>query len=711
MRLFKLLTLLLLVGNLPMMASNSIPLTSIPLKIDSEDYIDSLLSAYPKQLDEVVVVGFKQDKSYQLSPQSASSLSASFLERENFNNIKDITAVVPNLYMPDYGSKLTSPIYIRGIGNKTGTPAIGLYIDGIPYFQQSTFDFNLHQIEQIDVLKGPQGTLYGRNTMGGVIDVNTKSPLSKQGTDLRFTGGNYNHYILSANHALLLKEDMGLSLSASYNYDGGYYDNEFLNKKADESDAVTGRIRYDWRINSNWLLKIISSFDYTNQGGYPYAKYNTETHKISPIRYDGDSSYRRLISSSGINLQYTGTYIKVNSQSSFQYYTDHQRIDQDFSEKPLNFTKQDQQQHMASEEITIKSAINSKYNWLFGAFGFYQKIKNDVNVDFIPQKYQVEKNYNIPTYGIALYHQSTWNDILIEGLSANAGLRFDYEHAENTFNSFRNTESQQTPTGEFTHKLRFNQITPKFTIQYLTKTEQNFYGTITRGYKTGGFNTSFHTDKDRTYKPEYSWNYEVGAKINFFQNRLKTDIALFYIDWEDQQVAQPMPTGVGRVIRNAGKSVSKGVELGVTAQFTESFILRANYGYTKAIYKRYNYTNPKDNQLIDFKDMNIPNLPNQTVSADASYTFRPLRYVDSIELGVTYLGTGKIYWTDNNAFHQGYYNLLNGRIAIQKNQIGISLWAKNITNTIYASYCFMTNSLHGQQGRHFTIGVTFTYSF
>ena len=238
MRLFKLLTLLLLVGNLPMMASNSIPLTSIPLKIDSEDYIDSLLSAYPKQLDEVVVVGFKQDKSYQLSPQSASSLSASFLERENFNNIKDITAVVPNLYMPDYGSKLTSPIYIRGIGNKTGTPAIGLYIDGIPYFQQSTFDFNLHQIEQIDVLKGPQGTLYGRNTMGGVIDVNTKSPLSKQGTDLRFTGGNYNHYILSANHALLLKEDMGLSLSASYNYDGGYYDNEFLNKKVLSKDRT-----------------------------------------------------------------------------------------------------------------------------------------------------------------------------------------------------------------------------------------------------------------------------------------------------------------------------------------------------------------------------------------------------------------------------------------------------------------------------------------
>ena len=229
----------------------------------TEDYLDSIFSKSPYyKLDEIVIMGFKQDKSYQLSPQSAISLSEAFLESQNITNIKDITSVVSNLYMPDYGSKLTSPIYIRGIGNKTGTPSIGLYIDGIPYFQQSTFDFDMHQIKQIDVLKGPQGTLYGRNTMGGVIDVHTISPLEKQERKLTFTGGNHNHYVISTNYSLLLKPNMGLSISGSYTHNGGYFKNTFLNKKADKTDAATGRVRYDWKINQNWLLKLISSIDF-----------------------------------------------------------------------------------------------------------------------------------------------------------------------------------------------------------------------------------------------------------------------------------------------------------------------------------------------------------------------------------------------------------------------------------------------------------------
>ena len=714
MRVYSLLLMLFVLTCTELTAKPKEPLTTKndPIKTVSDDYLDSLLTSYPYKLDEIVVMGFKQDKSYQLSPQSATSLSANFLQQENIHNIKDITAVVSNLYMPDYGSKLTSPIYIRGIGNKTGTPAVGLYIDGIPYFQQSTFDFNLHEIAQIDVLKGPQGTLYGRNTMGGVIDVHTTSPLDKQGTNIRFSGGNYNNYIVSANHSLRLKENMGLAISGSYDHNGGYDYNSFLNKKADESNAATGRVRYDWQINPKLLMRIISSIDYTNQGGYPYSKLDKESGKFAPVSYDGDSSYRRLISSSGANFKYTGNGFKMNSQTSFQYYNDHQRIDQDFTEKSLNFTKQDQKQYMVSEEFTIKSDTQSKYQWLFGAFGFYQQIKNEVNVDFIPAKYVSNKNYDMPTYGVALYHQSTLNDIFIKGLSLSAGIRFDYEHARNTYSSFKVTESDITPTGDFDNKLNFKQITPKFSIQYLSPTEQNFYATVSKGYKTGGFNTSFDNSKDKSYDPEYSWNYEVGAKVNFFQNRLKADVALFYIDWEDKQVTQPMPSGVGRVIRNAGRSISKGIEAGISAQFVKDFIVRASYGYTKAYYKKYNFTE-KDGTITDFKNKRIPNLPNQTVSADASYSFRNIPGLDKLEIGLTYLGTGKIYWNDSNTFAKGYYSLLNGRIAAHRNNITLSVWSKNMTNTKYTAYCFGMgkDDLYGQEGRPFTIGGTFNYSF
>lgn len=683
-----------------------------PITNYTENELDSLLNlGDTKKLSEVVIMGFKQDKTLQLSPQSGISLNAKSIQQENLTNIKNLSGVVSNLYMPDYGSKLTSPIYIRGIGNKTGTPAVGLYIDGIPYFQQSTFDFNLHYIEQIDILKGPQGTLYGRNTMGGVIDVNTKSPLDHQGTTFSFTGGNYNAYTLSIDHSLLLRENMGLSVSGSYNFNEGFYYNNFLKKKADRTKGATGRIRYDWMINPKLYLRVISALDFTNQGGYPYAPYNGKSNTVENIAYDGDSSYRRLISSSGLNLKYYGDGFKINNQISFQYYNDKQRIDQDFTSQPLNFTKQDQKQSMLSNEFNIKSDNHSKYQWLFGAFGFFQRIKNEVNVDFIPQKYISQKHYNIPTYGFALYHQSTINDILFKGLSASAGIRFDYEHAKNRYDSFKINATATQPNGDFRDKLNFRQVTPKFTLQYLSPSEQNIYATVTRGYKTGGFNTSFNTPSDRTYKPEYSWNYEIGTKVNFLDNRIQADLALFYIDWKDQQVTQPTETGVGRLTNNAGKSASKGFEVGITAKPIENLVIRANYGYTKAYYKHYSFFDPKLKAEVNYRDKRIPMVPTQTVSADVLYTIRPKYFLDKIELGLNYVGTGKIYWEDTNEHFQKYYSLLNGRIAMYRNNISISLWSKNITNTDYIVYCFKTSKLYGQEGRPFTIGGTFTYTF
>ncbi|MDR0814784.1 MAG: Plug domain-containing protein, partial [Bacteroidales bacterium] len=128
-------------------------------------------------MDEVVVRSFKHDRNFRTQPISAATINRISIENRNISGIKDISSLVPNLFIPDYGSKLTSPVYIRGIGSKINSPSIGLYVDGIPYFEKSAFDFDMNEIESMEVLRGPQGTLYGRNTMGGLINVHTKSPL------------------------------------------------------------------------------------------------------------------------------------------------------------------------------------------------------------------------------------------------------------------------------------------------------------------------------------------------------------------------------------------------------------------------------------------------------------------------------------------------------------------------------------------------------
>lgn len=670
----------------------------------TDDELDSLRRNNPFFLEEIVIQGFKQDKDYRLSPVSISSINSKLIQKETLLSIKEITGLVPNLYMPDYGAKVSSPIYIRGIGSKINSPSVGLYIDGVPYFESSSFDFNFSNIESLDVLRGPQGTLYGRNTMGGIINVYTKSPIHNPGTTFKYTGGNHNLYDITATHSIKIKEDMGISFSGNYNYFGGFFTNEYLHEKADKSDGGQGRIRFDWNITPKWKLKLITSLDYFDQNGFPYGLYNTETDQTENVNYNRPTTYIRTISTSGVNVEYSGKGYKINSQTSFQYLTDNQRIDQDFTPKDLYAVHKKEIHRMFSEELNIKSDSKNNYQWLFGLFGFHQHIHRDLNVEMPTQGVISNKLYEIPTYGLALFHQSTLNNIIWDGLSLSAGIRFDYEHANNDYQM--NNMKGETNVGKdgFDEKLNFRQVTPKFTLQYTTSNLQNIYASVTRGYKAGGFNTSFDKKEERTFDPEYSWNYELGTKLNFCNNRFFADIALFYIDWKNQQVFQPIESGRGRKLKNAGKSASKGIEISLSARPVDELILQANYGYTKAYFKKYLFS-----EDIDFKDHRLPLVPDHTLSLHADYTFyKPFKKLDEIQLGVTYLGTGKIYWADNNELSQSYYDVLNAQISFKRSDYMLSFWAKNITNKKYNAYVSATASPTAQKGKPFTIGGTLT---
>ncbi|HJD91405.1 MULTISPECIES: TonB-dependent receptor [Bacteroides] len=670
----------------------------------TDDELDSLRRNNPFFLEEIVIQGFKQDKDYRLSPVSTSSINSKLIQKETLLSIKEITGLVPNLYMPDYGAKVSSPIYIRGIGSKINSPSVGLYIDGVPYFESSSFDFNFSNIESLDVLRGPQGTLYGRNTMGGIINVYTKSPIHNPGTTFKYTGGNHNLYDITATHSIKIKEDMGISFSGNYNYFGGFFTNEYLHEKADKSDGGQGRIRFDWNITPKWKLKLITSLDYFDQNGFPYGLYNTETDQTENVNYNRPTTYIRTISTSGVNVEYSGKGYKINSQTSFQYLTDNQRIDQDFTPKDLYAVHKKEIHRMFSEELNIKSDSKNNYQWLFGLFGFHQHIHRDLNVEMPTQGVISNKLYEIPTYGLALFHQSTLNNIIWDGLSLSAGIRFDYEHANNDYQM--NNMKGETNVGKdgFDEKLNFRQVTPKFTLQYTTSNLQNIYASVTRGYKAGGFNTSFDKKEERTFDPEYSWNYELGTKLNFCNNRFFADIALFYIDWKNQQVFQPIESGRGRKLKNAGKSASKGIEISLSARPVDELILQANYGYTKAYFKKYLFS-----EDIDFKDHRLPLVPDHTLSLHADYTFyKPFKKLDEIQLGVTYLGTGKIYWADNNELSQSYYDVLNAQISFKRSDYMLSFWAKNITNKKYNAYVSATASPTAQKGKPFTIGGTLT---
>ena len=659
-------------------------------------------------LNEVTIVELKKSKE-NLTTNSVSVVDSGFINRHELQSLTELTAVVPNFYMPEYGSKQNTPVYIRGVGAKTKGSAVGFYVDGIPHFENSSFDVDMSNVSSVMVFRGPQGTLYGRNAIGGIIDVSTISPLVYQGTQLKLGYGSHNDALFQFSHYDKLCSKVGYSVAGVYHYNDGFHRNIFTNKYADQLKDAYGRVGLMWLLNNKWFLRVNSMLDYSNQGGYPYGKYNRLTGETEAVNYNRYSSYRRLLSTSGLNIRYAGENVSFSSQTAFQYIRDRQGIDQDFTANDTYFVKNRLMQTMLSQEFILKSNNNSRYQWLWGAFAMTQHINNTVETQYITKDNAFPTNYRIPVNALALYHQSIIK--LFSGFSFIAGLRWDYEHS--TLNYLRETYQLSTngarkEVKNVNSSLHFNQITPKFALQYQDERNNNtYYFSVTRGDKAGGFNQTFQKEEETSYDPEYNWNYELGGKMNILKDKLYAEASLYYIDWRKQQVNQTVP-GVGNVIHNAGHSSSKGFELALNSSPLKNLNIAISYGYTYAKFIEY-----QKSAKLNYSGNMLPMVPRNTLSCSASYTLYPSRtpFIDKIVLTAGLTGLGKIYWAEDNEVAQNFYALLNAKISITSGIFTWECWGKNITDTHYNVYCFKSSADYAQVGKPAYFGTSLLVKF
>lgn len=667
-------------------------------------------------LDEVVVSAFKTNK-YDLMPASRSALSARQISNQQINGIKELTAVIPNFYMPDYGSRASCPVYVRGVGNKSDGTGIGFYVDGMPFYEPLSFDTDLGDIASVEVLRGPQGTLYGRNAIGGIINISTRNPLEYQNTRVRLGYGRYNDLRTQISNYTKLSDKFGFTFGALYHHNDGAFRNSYLDKKVDKMNETEERIGLYYKPAENWLMRLTSNFTYSDQGGYPYAPVDTETNTLQDIKYNRYSSFRRLISTSGLGITYTGPVVSFNSQTSFQYINSKQAIDQDFTTVDKSFVENARHQNMLSQEFTLKSSSESRYQWVIGAFGMMEHVDRTVD-NLSPSAGSLSHtDYCVPTSSLAIYHQSTYN--IWQGLTATAGIRLDYEHAKTKYDNLKLKAAPFTDgyydfidfapsaTAEsFESSKDFTQVTPKFTLQYLTTENNLYYASVTRGYKPGGFNKSFSTKDERSYEPEYSWNYEVGTSLNLLDNLLTISADLFYIDWRHMQITSTI-AGVGNITTNAGHTDSKGAELSLVVRPISGLQFTANYGYTYARFLSY-----EKSATVSYTNNRLPMVPNHTLSLDANYTVNPTGWLDRFMVNVGLRGLGRIYWAEDNVVSQNFYTTLNAKMAFTKGIVTWELWGKNLTDTNYMAYGFKSSTgNYAQAGKPLMFGTTIELNF
>ena len=313
------------------------------------------------QMGEVIITSStKETNAFKSIPGAVSVISPQSIAGRQIHSLKDVGAFIPNFYMPDYGSKLTSAIYIRGIGARSSGQSIGLYIDNMPYLDKSVFDFELTDIQRIEVLRGPQGTLCGRNAMGGIINIS---------------------------HYAKLSEKIGFTAAAYYDHKDGFFTNQYTGKRIDPENVYGGRLKLEGRFSPRFTAAYSISADYTDQGAFPYGLYQGETGAVDvahvdPVNINDPSSYKRLVITNNLSLNYQADLFSVSSTTGYQYFKDDMLMDQDFSPLSIFTLNQKQKQNAISEEISIKSLAGSNYQWSFGLYGFYNALETDGPVDF-----------------------------------------------------------------------------------------------------------------------------------------------------------------------------------------------------------------------------------------------------------------------------------------------------------------------------------------
>ncbi len=339
-----------------------------------------------RDLDDVVVVSQpKEQYRMRMQPVSSSMISGLQADAAGASDLRQLSAYIPNFTMPNYGSRYTSSMYVRGIGSRINSPAVGIYVDGMPLMSKSAFNHHFYELARVDVLRGPQSTLYGLNSEGGLVRIYTKSPMDYQGTDIKLGIGTHWQRNAEVNHYNKVNENFAFSLSAFYDGQNGFYKNTTIGSRADKSNETGGRLKLVYRPTERFDISYVADYQYVRQNAFPYGQLDTNGHTAQPST-NRQNNYRRNQFNTALNICFHANNFDFTSTTSYQYLKDYMLMDIDYL--PVDYMHMDERQfqNAFTQEIALKSRrpVGGVWNWMLGAFGSFSWLKTGSTVHFDP---------------------------------------------------------------------------------------------------------------------------------------------------------------------------------------------------------------------------------------------------------------------------------------------------------------------------------------
>lgn len=710
------------------------------IAFSGDQTLDISLTEVASQLDEVVVTADKTEQLSQRLPQAISTLSARQVEEYRLWNLKDLTAIVPNLNAANPGDDRNN-LSLRGIASASYDQPVATYVDGVSQFRLDAYIPQLLDIERIEVLRGPQGTLYGRNAMGGVINVITRQPGNETRgfAELNFGSYGQQRYSLGV-RTPLVKDKLFFGASGMFDRRDGYYTNVFNNSKFDRYQAATGNYYLKWLVSPRWSATVnLKHHNRRNDGSFALIQSAEQAFKEPfKVNYDAIATDTDNTLNASLTLAHYGPKVDFTSISAWQqnlrYYQG--AIDADVqlpfeaSGLDVNSIKIDQgpdnRVGIFTQELRLNSSTKteSKWRWTLGSFFFFQNdptrqsLVAGTDAEAFGQPgapYQVDTRSKAENFGIAFFGQVSY--ALAERLDLTAGLRYDYETQNLSVGSdFVLPGVGTIPTqADTSRKTNFSAVTPKLALAYRLSEQKTLYLSYSRGFRSGGLS---QIDYDPSaaplvaFDPEYSDNVEIGLKTTTFENRLRANVTLFATTVSNAQITTLLPTRAQTAIQNAGNLQSRGLEVELSATPLRGLQVEYNFGYTDAKYTKLALpvTNFETGQTTEqnFNGNRQILTPDVTSMLAIQYglpvgkTFRLLARGEWRHLGTQFFDL-------QNNVKQDPYDLFNVRAGLVSKRLDVLFWGRNLADKTYLAYGYNFGAV--SLGAPRTMGVTVTGRF
>lgn len=661
-----------------------------------------------RSLDAVVVSADRREEDILKVPVSVTSFDSRAVKAYRLWDLGDLSGLVPTLYSADPGDG-RQVASIRGIATTSYDPAVLTVIDGVSQFNLDTYIPQLLDIEKIEVLRGPQGTLYGRNAMGGVIRVSTKRPGPGQRTRWEISAGNYGQLRLSAgSQTSLMKDKLYLGVAMMQERRDGFFHNEATHSDFDAQRRFTGNYHLRFLPSQQWEWNLNVKHSYgRNDGAFPLADGYTLSQNAVGQMQDKNIN-------ASLSVQRHGRTTRMESITSYQrnHRIYDRPIDGDFSPMDMvsienNFGNAYNYVSVLTQELRLSSIEQpgDRFRWTTGIFGFSQdnpvkqatRFGKDAGMMGIPDQDFALIARNMGTgEGIAGYGQATV--AIAPKLMLTAGLRYDREwkrmSVEGTYEKTGGPGFITRP--DTSGRGVYAAFSPKAGLQYLFNDRSSLHFTYARGFRAGGIST-LGSDPSQpplvSYDPESSDHIEFGWRASFADNRIRTYLAVFQSKITNAQVPTLILPDAITVTRNAGIVRSRGFEAETEWKAARGLSFSWRFAQTSSVYSTLRLA--KNGQEVKLDGNKQIMTPSHTSMLVGDYTIpmgRKKRY--NFDLRAEWRHTGTVYFDLSNEMKQDPIGLMNLRAGIRRKKYAFYGWVRNVTGAFYHDYGYDFGAVH-----------------